>query len=103
MRRYIIRRVIQAVVMLFIMSIALFALLHAIPGGPEAVLLNPRMDAATRAILRHNYGLDQPLPVQYVSWLGNVLHGNFGNSFASGQPVTAELGARLPNTLELFF
>ena len=103
MRRYIIRRVLQAVVMLFIMSIALFALLHAIPGGPEAVLFNPRMDAQTKAILRHNYGLDQPLPVQYLSWLGNLLHGNFGNSFSSGQPVTAEMGARLPNTLELFF
>lgn len=103
MRRYIIRRLLQAILMLFIMSIALFALIHAIPGGPEAVLFNPRMDAQTRAILRHNYGLDQPLPVQYLSWLGNILHGNLGNSFASGQPVSAELGARLPNTLELFF
>lgn len=102
MRRYIIRRLVQAVFMLFLMSIGLFGLLHLIPGGPEAVLFNPRMDAATRANLRHIYGLDKSLPEQYWAWLTNVLRGNFGNSFSTGQPVTAELGARLPNTLELF-
>ncbi len=102
MRRYLIRRLLQAVVMLFLMSIALFGLIHAMPGGPEAVLFSPRMTLATRLALRKLYGLDKPLPVQYLDWLGNVLHGNFGNSFADGQPVLSEIGARFPNTLELF-
>ncbi|WIG57998.1 MAG: ABC transporter, permease protein 1 (cluster 5, nickel/peptides/opines) [Ktedonobacterales bacterium] len=102
MRRYVIRRLIQAVVMLFVMSIGLFLLIHAMPGGPDAVLFSPRMTAATRANLRHQYGLDQPLIQQYLSWLKSVLTGNLGFSFASGQPVAAEIGARIPATLELF-
>lgn len=99
---YIIRRLIQAIAMLFLMSIGFFILLHAIPGGPEAVLFSPRMTQAARAALRHAYGLDQPLPAQYLSWLKNVLIGNFGNSFSDGQLVSNEIGGRFPATLELF-
>lgn len=102
MSAYIIRRLLQAIVMLFLMSIGFFLLLHAIPGGPESVLFSPRMTQAARAALRHSYGLDQPLPLQYTSWLKNVLVGNFGNSFSDGQVVTKEIGDRFPATFELF-
>ncbi len=76
--------------------------MHALPGGPQAVLFSPRMTAETRANLERLYGLDKPLPVQYVLWLKNVLGGNFGNSFADGQVVTTEIAGRIPSTLELF-
>ena len=99
---YITRRSIQALLMLFLLSIGFFLLVHAMPGGPEAVLFSPRMPASVRANLRHSYGLDQSLPLQYISWLRNVLRGNFGNSFADGQLVSNEILGRFPATLELF-
>jgi peptide/nickel transport system permease protein len=102
MRRYLIRRLIQSVVMLFVMSIVLFVLIHAMPGGPDKVLFNPKLPASVRLALRHQYGLDQPLYVQYWSWLTQVLHGNFGVSFVDNQPVLADIGARVSATLELF-
>lgn len=102
MRRYIIRRSLQAVVMLFVMSIVFFGLIHAIPGGPEAVFFNPRLPAAVRLNLRHQLGLDQPLPLQYWNWITQVLQGNFGTSFTDHQPVISDIGARVSTTVELF-
>ncbi len=102
MRRYLIRRLIQAVVMLFVMSVIFFLLIHAIPGGPDRVLFNPKLPPAVRIQLRHQFGLDQPLYVQYVNWITQVLHGNFGTSFVDNQPVMSDIGARVPATLELF-
>lgn len=102
MRRYIIRRLVQAVVMIFIMSVVFFLLIHLIPGGPDRVFFSPRTPLAARQHLRHEYGLDQPLYVQYLSWFTQVLRGNFGFSFSDGQPVLSDLGALFPNTLELF-
>lgn len=103
MTRYLIRRVAQSVVMLVIMSVLYFLLIHLIPGGPAAVLFSPHLSPQARQALVHRFGLDQPLPVQYLDWLGNVLHGNLGNSFADGLPVTFEIGTRIPATLELLF
>jgi peptide/nickel transport system permease protein len=99
---YLIRRLLQAAVMMFLLSIAFFVLVHALPGGPQAVLFSPRMTQQTRLNLEHLYGLDKPLPVQYLLWLKNVLQGNFGNSFSDGQVVTTEIAGRIPATLELF-
>jgi len=102
MRRYVIRRLIQAVFILFLLSIGLFALIHAIPGGPERVFLSPHQTEAARKAIIHNLGLDQPLPIQYWNWLTGVLHGNFGISFTDNQPVVSDIFARFPATLELF-
>lgn len=102
MTRYLIRRLIQGVFLLFLMSIVFFLLLHAIPGGPEAVYFSPRMSGATRAHLAALLGLDRPLYVQYLAWLWNALHGNFGFSFSDGQPVMQEISQVLPNSLQLF-
>jgi peptide/nickel transport system permease protein len=102
MRRYIIRRLIQAVGLLFLLSIFFFLLIHAIPGGPERVFLAPRQTAQARANIIHNLGLDQPLYIQYLRWIGGVLHGDLGTSFTDNQSVASDIGARIPATLELF-
>jgi len=102
MGRYIIRRSLQAIPLLLLLSIFMFLLIHALPGGPEQVIFNPHLDAAGRAALRARFGLDDPLPVQYLKWLGNCLVGNFGYSFADNQAVSALIGQRFPATLQLF-
>jgi peptide/nickel transport system permease protein len=102
MGRYIIRRLLQALLLLALLSVGMFLLIHALPGGPEQVLFNPRLSAAGRAAIRARFGLDQPLYVQYISWLGNALTGNFGFSFVTNQPVSDLLVERFPATVELF-
>ncbi len=102
MGRYIIRRVLQAIPLLFFVSIVIFTLIHLIPGGADAVFLNPKLTGAARAAIRHNLGLDQPLPVQYFVWLKGVVTGDFGHSFADGQTVISDVGARIGPTIELF-
>jgi len=102
MGRYIIRRLLQAIPLLFLVSIFMFALIHALPGGPDAVIFNPHLDAAGRAALRARFGLDDPVPIQYFKWLGRALSGDFGFSFVTNEPVTDILGQRFPVTLQLF-
>ncbi len=102
MGRYIIRRSLQAIPLLLLLSIFMFLLIHALPGGPDQVIFNPHLDAAGRAALRARFGLDQPLPVQYLVWLRNCLVGDFGYSFATNQPVSTVIGQRFPATLQLF-
>jgi len=102
MGRYIIRRFLQAIPLLLLISIAMFLLLHALPGGPEAVLFNPHLSAAGRAALRARFGLDDSVPIQYIKWLGRSLTGDFGFSFATNEPVMTVIGRRFPATLELF-
>ena len=102
MGRYIIRRVLQAIPLLFLVSIAMFGLIHLMPGGPVGVFLNPRLSAAGRAAIEARFGLNDPLPIQYVKWLLNAFQGNFGYSFVTNQSVTDVLGEHFPPTLELF-
>lgn len=104
MRRYIIRRLVQAVLMMFLLSIGFFTLIHLIPGGPDAVIGagNPRITDFQRKLIRHRFGLDKPAPLQYLSWLGQVLRGNFEYSYITGEPVSQRLSERFSATLELF-
>ncbi len=102
MGRYIIRRLLQAIPLLLLVSIFMFLLIHALPGGPEQVIFNPHLSPEGRAALRTRFGLDDPLPIQYLKWLKNVVTGDFGASFATNQPVSQILSERFPNTLELF-
>ncbi|HET9909610.1 MAG TPA: ABC transporter permease [Anaerolineales bacterium] len=100
---YIARRVIQASFTLLIITIICF-LLTRFSGDPMAqYAANPRMTAEDRAALRERLGLNQPLPVQYLKWLGLALQGDLGKSFFSKQPVTEMIATRLPNTLVLMF
>jgi|SRR5579859_1243273 len=102
MGRYIIRRLLQAIPLLFLVSIVVFSLIHLIPGGAEAVFLNPRLSGAARAAIAHNLGLDQPIVVQYLLWIKGAITGNFGNSFVDGQTVISDVSARVGPTVELF-
>ena len=102
MGRYIIRRLLQALLLLALLSVGMFLLIHALPGGPEQVIFNPRLSAAGRAAIRARFGLDQPLYIQYLKWLGNAIVGDFGFSFVTNQPVSELLIERFPATLQLF-
>lgn len=102
MGRYIIRRILQAIPLLFFLTVGMFILIHLMPGGPDAVLFNPRMTAAARANLRAHMGLDDPLPVQYIKWLTSALTFNFGFSFATNEPVSNVIARHFTPTLELF-
>jgi peptide/nickel transport system permease protein len=98
---YIVRRVLQAIPLLLVISMALFGLLQLIPGGPAQVAFSPRMSAQARHDMVVNLGLDQPVPVQYVKWLWGTLHLDLGSTFTNGQPVSAVIGDRLMNTVQL--
>jgi len=99
--RYVLRRVGQAVVVLFGVSVIVFLLMQLVPGDPVRIALGTRFDQETYDALRERAGLDDPLLVQYLSFLGNALTGDLGVSFRSGQPVTTAILERLPATLSL--
>ncbi len=99
------RRLLAMVPTLVLVSIVTFLLAHLMPGDPALAVLGetaPRDQVAYEA-LRRDMGLDRPLPVQYLRWVGRLAHGNFGLSVRSQTPVGAELVHRLPITLELTF
>jgi peptide/nickel transport system permease protein len=97
---YTLRRLIQAIVLLFIVSIVTFALIHSAPGGPS-LLSNPDLSRDQIARMSDQLGLNDPLPIQYGRWIGNLLQGDLGVSYNSITPVTTLLADRLPNTLLL--
>lgn len=101
MGRYILRRLLQAIPLLILLSVFMFVLIHLMPGGPERVLFNPRLSPEGRAALRANFGLDDPLWLQYFKWLGRMLVGDFGTSFTTYQSVAGILATDFPLTLEL--
>jgi peptide/nickel transport system permease protein len=99
---YIFRRLIQATFTLFVISIMLFGLISAVPGGiMSAYSENPDMTPEDLIRIKAKYGLDDPVPVRYAKWLGNVMQGDWGNSFTSKRPALQEIAERLPNTLLL--
>jgi peptide/nickel transport system permease protein len=101
--RYLLRRVGQAVIVLFGVSLAVFSIIHLVPGDPVRLALGTRFNQETYDALVARAGLDDPLVVQYVNWLGNALTGDLGVSFRSGRPVTELILERLPATLSLAF
>ncbi|MCL4393680.1 MAG: ABC transporter permease [Chloroflexi bacterium] len=102
MTRYVARRLLQFVPLLFFISLVLFLLLQAIPGGALAGYANnPNVSPEELARLEQQLGVDQPLPVQYARWLGNVLHGDWGYSIYTRRPALQEIADRLPNTVYL--
>lgn len=104
MTRYVGRRLVEAVVTLFGVSILVFLLLRVLPGDEISARIGIEAGSLTeaqRAALESYYQLDEPLVVQYLGWLGSVFRGNFGVSFASGRPVVEQLAAALPVTVQL--
>ena len=100
MRTYVLRRVVQGVAVLFVVSVVVFTIIHAAPGGPE-LLNHPDMDPAVAREMRQLLGLDDPLVVQYSRWVRNALAGHFGKSYQHSLPTTQLLADRIPNTLLL--
>jgi peptide/nickel transport system permease protein len=100
---FILRRSLIAVVTLLLATIVVFAAVHALPGGPAVALSAESFNPAAIAAATHRYGFDQPLPVQYAHWLGQVLRGQLGSSPNTQLPVSAQLAQRLPITAELTF
>lgn len=103
MQTYFIRRILQAIPILFILSVLLFVLVRAAPGGPLAQAeRNPNITAEQLERTRQRLGLDQPLYVQYLKWMrAVVLEGDLGRSIKSNRPVAEMIGERIPNTLLL--
>lgn len=101
MTAYLLRRVLQAVIVLVGVSLIVFLLLHTLPGGPARAVLALRANPATIHAFDVQYGLLKPLPVQYITWLGQLLHGNLGFSYKQNQSVSSLLGENLPRTLLL--
>jgi peptide/nickel transport system permease protein len=98
MSRYILQRLFGLVGVLFGVSIVLFLALHLAPGDPAQLLLGPLVRPDDLARLREELGLDRPLPIQYVTWLGHVLQGDLGRSIASHRPVLIEIVERFQAT-----
>jgi peptide/nickel transport system permease protein len=101
MTRYVLRRLGAAVIVLFLASVLVFLGVRALPGDPVLALAGEQRDPAVLDQIRHKYGFDQPIPVQYVKWLGNAVQGDFGTSTKSGLPVAQTILDRIPITLEL--
>ena len=95
------RRALVAVVTLLLATIVVFGAVHALPGGPAEALSAETYNPAAIAAAMHRYGFDQPLPVQYARWLGEVLRGQLGTSPVTDIPVSTQLMQRIPITLEL--
>lgn len=101
MGRYLLRRLLQAIPVIFFSTFIVFMVIHLIPGDAAAVLAGPNATPEALAAIRKEMGLDQPLLVQYVLWVGHVLQGDLGKSTLSGQPIIKLLQTRAPATIEL--
>src|SRR5690554_416315 len=99
---YIVRRLLALALLLVGISLITFILVRSVPGDPAALYHGGlAMSEAELADLRRQWGLDQPLPVQYFHYLKGVVQGNFGVSLRTGRPILADMLQRLPATVEL--
>lgn len=101
MGTYLIRRLLQAVPVLFLITAIVFLVVYLIPGDPAMVVLGQGASPQNLAAVRQSMGLDKPLPVRYAVWLQNVLHGNLGDSILSQEPVLTLIGRAFPVTAYL--
>ena len=101
MLKYVLKRLGYVIITLFILSIFIFMLVHITPGDPGRIMLGPDANPEDVEALDRQMGLDQPLLVQYVSWLDDAVHGDLGTSYARNAPVVQEIGGALKPTLEL--
>jgi peptide/nickel transport system permease protein len=101
-RRFLAGRLLQAVIVVFLVTTVTFVLIHLAPGDPIAVALDrPGVTEAIRDRMRVEYGLDRPIGEQYVRWLGNVATGELGYSFSFRRPVRDVIAEALPRTILL--
>ena len=103
MLRFTLRRLILLVPVLFGLTALVFAIARLLPGDPVALAAGPNATPAEIAAYGREFGLDRPLLVQYGDYLAGLIHGNFGVSIYTRRPVSEDLAAYLPATLELVF
>ena len=101
MTRYILRRILQAVPLLLVISFIVFTLIHLAPYDAIDAQITSNMSQEEINILREQSGLNKPFLIQYVDWLGQILSGNFGHSLVTHNSVGEEILAKIPNTISL--
>jgi peptide/nickel transport system permease protein len=99
--RYVVRRSLQSVGLLLLISLLAFSIMRLAPGGPAQFMDDPRIGAEYREALRESYGLNDPLPIQYLKWLSNVVRLDFGVSFIDRRPVLDKIGERFWASFQL--
>lgn len=101
MGAYVIQRLVSTIPVLFLVSVGVFSLIHLTPGDPVTIMLGEERRPEIIEQTRHELGLDQPVPVQYATWLGRVLQGDLGTSIRTKQPVSQLIAQRIPATAQL--
>lgn len=101
MLKYVFKRILITIPVLFFISVGAFVLVHMTPGDPADMFLTPEMTTEQVALIRESFGLTKPLPVQYFDWVSNFVTGNFGFSFANHQPISEVIGQRFYPTVVL--
>ena len=99
--RYVVRRALQSVGLLLLISLLAFSIMRLAPGGPAQFMDDPRIGAEYREALRESYGLNDPVPIQYLKWLSNVVRLDFGVSFIDRRPVLDKIGERFWASFQL--
>jgi peptide/nickel transport system permease protein len=99
--RYIAKRAVLLVLIIFFVSVAAFFLVHLLPGNPAVAILGPNDTPQNAAILNHQLGLDKPLAEQYFIWIGHVFQGNLGQSFTTHETTASVISQSYPIDLEL--
>src|SRR3990172_4642871 len=100
MVKYIVRRLVGAIPVLLGRSLMVFAFLHLLPGDPAVAILGEHATPAAMERLRETLGLNRPLPEQYLSYVGDVLRGDFGTSLVNDRPVLKSFVEKFPATIE---
>jgi len=100
---YLIRRILLVIPVLFGVTLVTFILMYVVPGDPVLSMVGERYDQETLESLRAELHLDDPLPVQYLRYIGGVLRGDLGRSFITNRPVLQSIAEKFPNTLRLAF
>lgn len=101
MVQYIIKRVFTGILLVIAVSVMVFLLLHLMPGDPLDSLVSESVSDERREEYRVQWGLDRPLPEQYISWAGRTLHGDLGRSLETGMEISKSLSGRIPYSLTL--
>lgn len=101
MLNYTLRRLYQGVFVIIAITAILFLIMQLMPGDPIKLISNPRIPQERIEELRHLWGLDKPIIIQYIYWFSNIIRGDFGTSIISGQKVSTLITERLPYTLML--
>src|SRR5437773_11348142 len=101
MRTYILKRLLQIIPTILGITFVVFIMMRSIPGDPVVSLLGDAYTEENAIKARQDYGLDKPVLLQYVIWLGKLVQGDWGTSILSGRPVLKDVLVRLPVTLEL--